>query len=831
MSLMNESDSLQKKIKAVLGQKIKPEQLSQHSLEELVEEVSVYHQELEYQNLELMRTQEELLKTKDQLKEAYLHFQQLYQEAPIAYVVIDENRSIVSANRKFCEMTGQTTSAVEGKNFAYFIHPECQDDLFFYFRNLETGKIADSIRIKIVGQQGKDCWVQMESNREEGASGYRMRISLTDITSQLKAEAELEKSEKRYRSIVENMNETLVIHDFEGTILDYNSHFPMTLGYEPDELRGKKLIDIHREQDLPIMKKRAEQMIIDGSHYFEASFIRKDGSETAAEVSARVVSREGKGLVYAFGRDISEDKRRVEALRRFRLAIDNSPDGMYLISRRHMKFIDCNIAAGQMLGYEHEELTAMGPQDIKPKYSRKELEDLFDKLAAEPDGKGVVQTIHRRKDGSTIPVEINLQVFDSAGEPMVIASVRDISEQLELLKEKSKAKEEAEAANQAKSRFLATMSHELRTPMNSFLGMIQLLKMTDLDEEQKDYLNMAEHSGQSLLQLINEVLDYSKIESVSVQIEHQEFSLESVLHNIENFLRPYAEDKELICSVEAAENIPQCLLGDSFRMLQVLSNFLANAVKFTQKGDSITITVEIDPEWKPSKEKEIMLRWSVRDTGKGIPKDRIESIFEPFTQADSSTTRGYGGTGLGLAICKSLSHLMGGNVWVESQEGAGSCFYFTCIVEKSDICTVSEDNTLPSADDINEMPNTPALRAMVVDDLPDSRRVIQILGKKKKWQVSEASSGAQAIEIFKKQPLDIIFMDVEMPEMDGYETVQQIRKIERERDADSRIPIVALTANALAGDREKCIEAGMDDYVSKPYGMTQVLDQIKKWVR
>ncbi|SFI10618.1 PAS domain S-box-containing protein [Tindallia magadiensis] len=821
--------SLQEKIRAVLTKKNVHKKLSLPSLEEMVEEISIYHQELKYQNQELMRAHEELQESKEKLSRTHEFFKELYHEAPVAYVTIDKNRIIQSVNRKFSELTGLDTSELMGKSFARFIASEDQDELFFYLKALEENTSFQSKRLSLIQSDGEKCLVQLESNQTSIDSNHQIRISLTDITSQTKAEEALEKSEKRYRDIVENMNESMVVHDFEGTILDYNLRFPKALGYEAHELYGKHLFLVHRKQDLNIMKKRAQEVIEKGSSYFEAILVRKDGSETAAEISASVISREGKGIIHAFGRDISDKRRRVEELRRFRRAIDNSPDGIYLISRRKMRFLDCNLSAFQELGYSLEELRQLGPQDIKPEYRQDELEIIFDEISLNKEGKGVLQTLHQRKDGSVFPVEVHLQVFDSAGEQMIVASARDISEHLKLLEDTARAHEEAKTANLAKSRFLATMSHELRTPMNSFLGMIQLMQMTNLDEEQEDYLAMAEQSAQTLLHLINEVLDYSKIESVSIQIEHQEFSIDDLLTKIKNFLRPYIEDKSLECKIQAAPEVPKCVLGDSFRILQVLNNLLDNAIKFTKKG-SIEVLVELDPNFKSSKDTEIMLKWSIKDTGAGIPKDRLEAIFQPFSQADSSTTRGYGGTGLGLAICRSLAHLMGGEVWVESKEGAGSHFYFTCILESTESCPAAHHLVVPKSDQLNAYPYNSNLRVLIVDDRKDSQLVIQILGKKKKWQVSAASSGQEAITYFRNNIYDIIFMDIEMPQMDGYETVSQIRNIEEQEKTKQKVPIIALTANALAGDREKCLKAGMNDYLSKPYGMTQVMDQIRKWV-
>ena len=592
-------------------------------------------------------------------------------------------------------------------------------------------------------------------------------------------------------------------------------------------------------------------MLRDGFSGQEAQCRRKDGKIIIARLNGRLVPSPptGGGIFEGIAEDITERKRAEEALResekRFRQVVESAPVGMYIQTEGLFQYI--NPAALTMFGANTaEQIVGQGLLERIHPDDRAAVKERACLVSEKGEAVPFFEERFLQLDGSVKHAEVTAIPFVFEGRDSALVFARDITER-KLAESKRQALEQqlshrqklyeeeliqardgAEAANRAKSRFLANMSHEIRTPMNGVIGMIELLLQAGLTPKQQRYANVVKTSGLNLLTLIGDILDLSKIEAGKIDLENSNFNLRNMIANVVQLLSVQARAKGLHIHSRVSPAIPALLYGDEQRIFQVLTNLSANAVKFTQQGE-----VALNVEFASGDDGQVTVRFDVTDTGIGLRPDQEAVLFSPFVQADASTTRKYGGTGLGLAISKQLVELMGGKIGIKSQEGKGSTFWFTVALKKA-----VEPNPASSAELILAYQKKAthivlprgALRAgheariLIAEDNPTNLMVIVAQLETLGYRADVVSNGADAIEALQHDAFDLVLMDCEMPVMDGFEAARKIREA-----SNLRIPIIAVTANAMSGDRDRCIRAGMDDFLSKPIDLQQLAEMLDKW--
>ena len=650
------------------------------------------------------------------------------------------------------------------------------------------------------------------------------------------------------RAIFNSANFSSIATDAKGVIQIFNVGAERMLGYAAAEVMNKITpADISDPQELIARAKALsaelgttitpgfEALVFKASRgiedIYELTYIRKDGSRFPAVVSVTAL-RDAQGTIIGYlliGTD-NTARKLVEAEQqkldqRFRdqqfytrSLIESNIDALMTTDPSGI-ITDVNKQMEALTGCTRDELIGA---PFKGYFTDPERAEAAIKLVLSEKKVTDYELTACARDGKQTVVSYNATTFYDRSRTLqgVFAAARDVTERKRVEAELQQAKAAAEGASQTKSDFLASMSHEIRTPMNAIMGVVGLLAKTSLSPEQDKYVQIFRRAGDNLLNLINDILDLSKVEASQLELERTGFSLKDHLEKVMEMVAAQAHEKGLTLVWEIAPNVPTDLIGDPTRLRQVLLNLLGNAIKFTQSGE---VSLRVAPDNSDSSIS-TALRFTVSDTGIGISGEKLDQVFERFTQADSSTTRRFGGSGLGLTISKRLVELMGGRIWVESELGQGSVFAFTVPLE---IWAAANRSAAVSIGTGPEPP-LPALRILLAEDSPDNRTITMAYLKDTPYRVEIAATGAAACEKFTKGNYDLVLMDWQMPVMDGLTATRTIRAWEQANDRPP-IPIIALTASALKGDREKCLAAGCTAFLAKPIKQDVLLQAIKEY--
>lgn len=525
--------------------------------------------------------------------------------------------------------------------------------------------------------------------------------------------------------------------------------------------------------------------------------------------------------------DITRQKKLQLALRqseqRYRSLFESSLDGVAVVDMKG-RIRHANRAYQDMLGYSQEELGNMTFQQFTPlRWHEAERGIIRERLLPTGDS-GEYEKEYIRKDGRIFPVSLRAwPLRDANGEISEMCGiVRDITERKRLNTALAQAKEEAERANRAKSLFLANMSHEIRTPIAAILGLTDLCLHENPTQRQSGFLDKIKRASDTLLHLVNDILDFSKVEAGKLELLQEPFCLSELLDNVACILETDALGKGLTLSFLPPPALEHALLGDRHRLSQVLINLVGNAIKFSPNG-----RVEVETAIESKDAAQIVLSFSVRDQGIGIAPEVLAKLFQPFVQAEASTTRTYGGTGLGLALSKRLAETMGGRIWAESAPGQGSAFHFTARFGIGERTLETTERAQARVFDGAAVARLRDREILVVEDNEINQLVIRELLQRAGCRVRLAENGAQALSEVDRSEPDAVLMDCQMPVMDGFEATRALRMQERHRD----LPIIALTANAMESDRQMCLEAGMNDFVSKPASLEDLVAALARSIR
>ncbi|HOS96084.1 MAG TPA: response regulator [Deltaproteobacteria bacterium] len=697
-----------------------------------------------------------------------------------------------------------------GKRIRDVIPVEGHTQLEGYLRDLSVrGRAQGTLKVPVSGGGPKVFRYVSEVTRDlDGRE--TVRGIATDITERMSSEADLRRSRERFRDIFDNVSDYLFFHDLDGNFdfSECNARVRQDWNLADAAQTRANLRNLIPERFRDLFPEYIARLKANGKDEGMVMVVMQDGREHALEYKVSLVREKGEPVgVWGSARDITDRLRMERNLKKseekYRTILEGIDEGYYEVDIKGV-FTFANRSLCRIMGYALEEILGKDFREFVEKETAERIFAVFNRVfhSGIPDKGLEWEVVHR--DGERVPIEGTVSLTrDSRGSPVGFrGTIRDITHR-KRLQEYQQAMLKAEAENRAKGEFLAHMSHEIRTPINGFIGMTEIALETGLTAEQQELIGTVYRESENLLGLVNDILDFSKLESSRLELEHIPFDLKALLEDLARSFAVRAEQKGLELILYISPETPFRLVGDPGRLRQILVNLVGNALKFTDRGEIL-----IKAEYDGGLGERTRIRFLVKDTGIGIPPDKLRLIFESFTQGDSSTSRQFGGTGLGLSITRELAGLMGGEVGVSSEEGRGSTFIVNAVFEiQKDQDTQAFRADLPVKD----------IRVLVVDDNASARATVASYLSAWGCRVAEATSGQEALLMIREQGLqagrfDCVVTDSHMPVMDGFELASLIRAEEALKD----LPIIMLTPVGSIGDGMRCTKAGIQGYLPKP---------------